>query len=370
MGTVDSCPFAPRSKMVISEGVGLTLGAGASALGSLLGFGSSQSANSTNIEIARMNNEAQIKMLRNQQAYNEDMWNKQNEYNLPKNQVQRLLAAGINPSAVFGSGSVSEAGQLTAPSMPALQQAHVSPYDFSGIGDAVNSYYQNQLVNAEKKRTNAEEKHTEFLTLQGSKGLNSTLKFLENQAKKEGVLGDIARSQLQYAQDSYYWNLKQLRNDVRAQDNQDRYMQEQTYNMKLQNGLQEIQLAYAPKMQESELRQYYLTAQQIKAVTALTMSNKLLTDEQKLHEIEKKTGTIIDNGMKGLDFKIKDATKKYMIGIVREQLYSAEDARWLRPFEASYKFTGNAGQWLPHATGAWAADELYRKNYHRNLFYK
>ena len=46
-GTVDSCPFAPRSKMIISEGLGLALGAGASVLGSALGFGSSQSAYST-----------------------------------------------------------------------------------------------------------------------------------------------------------------------------------------------------------------------------------------------------------------------------------------------------------------------------------
>ena len=59
-GTVDSCPFAPRSKMVISEGLGLALGAGASVLGSALGFGSSNSANKTNIQIARENNQAQF----------------------------------------------------------------------------------------------------------------------------------------------------------------------------------------------------------------------------------------------------------------------------------------------------------------------
>lgn len=367
-GTIDSCPFAPRGKMAIAEGTALALGAGASLLGNVLGFGSSQSANKTNMEIARLNNEAQMKMLQSQQAYNEQMWNKQNEYNLPKNQVQRLLAAGINPSAVFGSGSVSEAGSLTAPSMPSLQQAHVSPYnpDLSGVGQAVNSYFQNQLVNAEKKRTNAETAHTEFLTMEGNKKLLPTLEFLQNQAKKEGVLGDIARSQLSYAQDSYYWNLKQLRNEVRAQDDQSEYMSKKKYEQDLQNGLMEVQLAYAPQMSEANLRQYYLTAQQIKASTGLLLANTTLSHEQAMHEAVKRIGSIVDNGMKGLDFKIKDATKQYAIGLVREELYEREDARWLRPFDASYKFTGNAGQWLPHASGSWAADEMYTRNAHRD----
>lgn len=340
--------------MPISEGLGLALGAGANVLGSILGFGSNSSANSTNLEIARMNNEQQYKMFKEQNAFNVDMWNKQNEYNLPSNVVKRLLDAGINPASVFGSGSATPAGSLTSAPAPALQQAHVSPYDFNlqGVEHAVNAYYQNQLVNAEKKRTNAEQAHTEFLTMQGSKSLNSTLEYLENQAKKEGVLGDIARSQLRYAQDSYYWNLKQLRNDVRAQDNQDRYMQQQTYNMQLQNGLQEIQLAYAPKMKEAELRQYYLTAKQIQAVTALTMSNKMLTDEQKLHEIEKKAGTIVDNNLKNFDYNLKQQVRSFIVSnyknnawLLGQDVKDYESNWWNRTIQGYIPFaSGSATQ--------------------------
>ena len=187
MGTLDQCPYAPRSKMVIAEGTALALQAGASALGNVLGFGSSSSANKTNLQIARENNQAQREMFHEQMAYNTDMWNKQNQYNLPVNQVQRLLAAGINPAAVYGNGTMSEAGQLTAPNAPNLQQSHVSPYefDFTGVSQAVNAYYQNQLINAQKKKTNAETQHTEFMTMEGNKKLLPTLEFLQNQAKKE-----------------------------------------------------------------------------------------------------------------------------------------------------------------------------------------
>ena len=94
--------------MAIAEGTALALGAGASALGSLLGFGSSMSANRSNLKIARETNELNRQMFNRQLAFQEDMWNKTNEYNLPANQVQRLLAAGINPAFVLGNGSTSK----------------------------------------------------------------------------------------------------------------------------------------------------------------------------------------------------------------------------------------------------------------------
>ena len=315
LGTVDMCPYAPRSKMIASELGAAAITAGASLLGNVLGLGSSKSANQTNLQIARENNQSQRELFHEQMAYNTDMWNKQNQYNLPVNQVQRLLAAGINPAAVYGNGTMSEAGQLTAPNAPNLQQAHVSPYDFdfSGVGQAVNAYYQNQLINEQKKKTAAETKHTEFMTLEGNKKLLPTLEFLQNQAKKEGVLGDIARSQLAYAQDSYYWNLKHLRNEIRAQDDQSRMMQKQTYGQELQNGMMEVQLAYQPKMSEAELRQYYLTGKQIQANIGLIAANTTLTYQQRMTEIARTVGQTIDNNLKNFDFKLKNALKKYII---------------------------------------------------------
>lgn len=43
------------------------------------------------------------RLQQEQNSWNLDMWNKQNEYNLPANQINRLIAAGINPSALGGS---------------------------------------------------------------------------------------------------------------------------------------------------------------------------------------------------------------------------------------------------------------------------
>ena len=92
MGTVDVCPYAPRSKMIAPVVGAALITSGASLLGNALGSSSASSANSTNLQIARENNQAQRELFHEQMAYNTDMWNKQNQYNLPVNQVQRLLA--------------------------------------------------------------------------------------------------------------------------------------------------------------------------------------------------------------------------------------------------------------------------------------
>ena len=39
-----------------------------------------------------------------QRQWTEQMWNKQNEYNLPVNQMARLRAAGLNPSLMYSNG--------------------------------------------------------------------------------------------------------------------------------------------------------------------------------------------------------------------------------------------------------------------------
>lgn len=324
IGEVDSSPFAPRSKMIGEELIGSLVGSGVSALGSLLGLSSSKSANQQNIEMQREVNAQNYKIFKENQVWQEDMWNKQNEYNLPTNVVERLKAAGINPSAVFGSGSATPAGAVGAVGSPTMQAARVNPYqlDLNGVGQAVNAYYQNQYVNSLRKKTDAEQHQVEQDTLFAKESMADRLKHLSEIAKGEGWRADLARTELQYQQESLYWREKQLRNEVSVQGQQMQMNQETLYNQRLQNGLAEVQLAYAPDLNKAQLAQYYTTVAQLKAQIGLINANKLLTDEQRKHEIEKKCGTIIENGLKGFDFDIKKATKEYVIGSTGEDYLS------------------------------------------------
>lgn len=99
--------------------MGLTL-AGATALaggvsalsnviGGWLGHNDVRSTNDTNLKIARESFDNNVKM-----------WQLENEYNTPENQMARYKEAGLNPNLMFGSvspGNASNAPQLASPRM-------------------------------------------------------------------------------------------------------------------------------------------------------------------------------------------------------------------------------------------------------------
>lgn len=315
-GTVDSVPFAPRAKLIPIELAAPAIEAGAGVVGNVLNglFGSS--ANDKNIAMQRETNRQNYAMFQEQMAFQERMWDKANEYNLPANQVQRLLAAGINPAAVFGNGSVSEAGALTAPSGPMMSAGHVNPLqaDTSFVGQAVNAYNEALLAKSQARNLDANSMNTEQRTRFDVDSMSSRLRSLESAAKRDDALGELARLELSFAQDSYYHRLKSLRNDITAQNDAHELTQEKIYNQRLTNGLAEVQLAYAPRMNAAQLNQYYATVNQIKASIGLINANTMLSKQERLTEIKKRISVILDNAGKVLDNNLKRQMQKYVVG--------------------------------------------------------
>lgn len=69
-------------------------------------------------------------LMRQQYNYNLDLWNKQNEYNSPTAQMQRLQEAGLNPNLVYGSGAAGASGNATSAngsSAPSTSGASFNP---------------------------------------------------------------------------------------------------------------------------------------------------------------------------------------------------------------------------------------------------
>lgn len=113
------------------------ISAGGSLLSNLLGFGSQAATN-----------KAQMQLAEYQYEKNLEMWNRQNEYNLPSNQRQRLLDAGLNPALMYGSGHVTN----TAADAPTYDAPHLGAYtNFGDMGasGAVNAYLQANKQTAE-----------------------------------------------------------------------------------------------------------------------------------------------------------------------------------------------------------------------------
>ncbi|WP_373233771.1 hypothetical protein [Parabacteroides sp. D26] len=122
-----------------------------SGVGSLLGgIGSSamnnkavQDTNKANMEIAKY--QAQWQQQENEKAYQRslNMWNLQNEYNSPTQQMARIRAAGLNPNLVYGNGVTGnsagstpqyEPAKFNAPTMQAYRGWNL------GISDAISQF--------------------------------------------------------------------------------------------------------------------------------------------------------------------------------------------------------------------------------------
>lgn len=122
-----------------------------SGVGSLLGgLGSSamnnkavQDTNKANMEIAKY--QAQWQQQENEKSYQRslNMWNLQNEYNSPTQQMARIRAAGLNPNLVYGNGVTGnsagstpqyEPAKFNAPTMQAYRGWNL------GISDAISQF--------------------------------------------------------------------------------------------------------------------------------------------------------------------------------------------------------------------------------------
>lgn len=91
-----------------------------SIAGGLSGIGSSvfqnsqnrqnvRETNQMNYKINQMNNQFNERMAMQQRDFQENMWNKENEYNTASAQRQRLEEAGLNPYLMMNGGSAGTA---------------------------------------------------------------------------------------------------------------------------------------------------------------------------------------------------------------------------------------------------------------------
>lgn len=131
---------------------GALIGAGANLVGNLLGKSSQDKANEFSAEQAQINREFQERMWNKQVEYNTEMWNKSNEYNSAKNQVARLREAGLNPALALGQVAAGSATSSPPQSVGlpsgAQSQANAYRYDFSGVANAAQMYFDNTMRSA------------------------------------------------------------------------------------------------------------------------------------------------------------------------------------------------------------------------------
>lgn len=184
-----------------------------SIAGGLLGLGSSVAQNSQNrqnvretnqmnYKINQMNNQFNERMAMQQRDFQENMWNKENEYNTASAQRQRLEEAGLNPYLMMNGGSAGVAQSAgTGASASSASPATMQPFqaDYSGIGSSIGNIFQYELMQSEKSqlqgaRQLADAKAMETLSnIDWGKLTDETRNYLKSTG--------LARAQLGYAKE-------------------------------------------------------------------------------------------------------------------------------------------------------------------------
>lgn len=95
--------------------------------------------------------------------FNLDMWNRQNAYNTPAEQMKRFKDAGLNPNLIYGQGNSGNAG--SAPQFERLAESGLSPINVSDATSVFSQMYDLRTKNAQVDRLQAETENTKQETL-------------------------------------------------------------------------------------------------------------------------------------------------------------------------------------------------------------
>ena len=157
------------------------------------------------------------------QDWNLDQWNRENEYNSPKAQMQRMLDAGINPNSAINQlsnvagGSVrSSAGSGASASGPSASSVGMISSNFQGM---LGNYFQNRvlasqagLLDAQTKGQEEENKFIHPLRLQEWMTNNDNAKYIRQMTRtqeklneKYGVDIDFQKGNLDYSQSEWQY---------------------------------------------------------------------------------------------------------------------------------------------------------------------
>ena len=138
--------------------------------------------------------------------WQEKMWNQNNEYNSPAQQMQRLLDAGLNPNLVYSSNPNMPSGQLST-SAPSSNQ--VAPHvDTSGLIGMANFLQQQARTNSDLETAKVQRQvmHQDVLNkVSENVRIISQTHYLDSQTK-----GQLIANQIQQATASY--QIAQARN--------------------------------------------------------------------------------------------------------------------------------------------------------------
>lgn len=148
---------------LISAGAGLVSGIGSSLFGAKKSRQAEDRAFERNKELMKMQND-----------FNVNMWEKQNSYNSPSNQLQLLKQAGVNPAVSdFFGGSGSTAAEVTSATAEAPYNSQIGEYYKDMIKDPTQEIIQALTADAQISKLRTEIQYQKLLNRDFTNQLNA-----------------------------------------------------------------------------------------------------------------------------------------------------------------------------------------------------
>lgn len=314
--------------------IGQTAAAGINASASVT---TTAMTNAANKEIAEKTNAQQYKMWQEQMQHDVDMWNMQNQYNSPEEQMKRLEQAGINPLMLDGSiptGNAQQSAggqtppQFVAPTMQAPQ------LDFTSLSNAYKNFADARKADSESGLLEFQLDSIKELSLQGMNPEVIKTKIMLEEYNK-------ARKENKYLPQFLDGQLKKLGREIDSLTSENKYrrelckqVREQTRGVKLTNDFnaeqfpQQLKLLSEQILSEQQRRENEkgLAAAQINQANetaAMLSEQKGLLSQQTASESEKTMELQFRNGLRKLGINPDDKSLPFFAGVAL-QLYKGE----------------------------------------------
>lgn len=194
-------------------------------------------------------------LMRMQQKFAVENWNRENSYNTPKAQMERLRDAGLNPNLMYEGGAGSlQAGSIDAPSAPtAPMTAPVS----NPVSDAVQAAQGMALA----KKAGSEKIGQDIENEYDSKTLKDRIEYV-------GILNDWTKE-----------DRARITNEISLMVGRANIMQSEAEKLKSEKKLTDLQVKNYQKEVDARVSEMKSSAEYKKALKDLTESQKKVIDD-------------------------------------------------------------------------------------------
>lgn len=307
--------------MSILSSIGKIYGNVFKGAASMMGFDTSgfenDEAEKFQAQQAQMNRDWQDAMMSKQMEWTEKMWNKSNEYNSAKAQVQRYREAGLNPYLMMTGGA--SAGVATSQGAPSGMSAPSPTGGFANthkgdISQVINSITNKRMAESEIRAKNADSSLKEIEAETARARWQVMLENLRRDGRYKDIVNEFEPLQRQAHLDSAAQALLNQKEERRA--------------LEISNAIQSKELANYDYVFKLKCAQLIADIREKKASEGLKLEQAQHEFFKGLETIAKEQGINLDNKKKRaiFDAEVEKAIQDTMSPIGR---YNNGTSNWI-----------------------------------------